>query len=76
MGDMGDYYRDAKDHRKALRELHGVECPRCKAQRPKTCATILLPQQKCFDGYRDPRPRLTDEQQANVFVDLAEKRKP
>lgn len=48
---------------KALRKKHGVECPKCRDQRPRTNASILLPRQVCkVDGYRDPRPRLTDEQ--------------
>ena len=62
MGDMGDIFNAPREHRKMLREKYGIECPRCKELRPKACATILLPGQKCFDGYRDPRPRLTEEQ--------------
>lgn len=57
MGDMGDYYNDLRAHRKARRAELGVECPRCKIVRPKACASILLPGQRCrVDGYRDPRP--------------------
>lgn len=59
MGDEGEYWNDVKAARKEERRLHGVECPQCKIKRPKTNATILLPQQRCkVDGYRDPRPRL------------------
>lgn len=61
MGDMGDFYRDIKDHQRRLREKFGVECPKCKTGRQKTNASILLPQQRCkVDGYRDPRPYLKD----------------
>lgn len=57
MGDIGDYWRDAKDERRRMREKHGVECPQCKVGRPKTNASILLPGQRCkVDGYVDPRP--------------------
>ena len=63
MSDMGDDFRVLRDHKKALRERHGVECPECKRLQPKRNATILLPRQRCrVDGYRDPRPELTDEQ--------------
>ena len=58
MGDMGDYFNELKQSRKARRDAHGVECPECVRLRPKTNASILLPGQRCkVDGYRDPRPR-------------------
>lgn len=67
MSDAIEGYKDLADHRKALRAKYGVECPKCKTLRPKTNASILLPQQRCkVDGYRDPRPELTDEQWSNV----------
>lgn len=70
MGDMGDYYNDIKDHRRALRAKYGVDCPKCAEARPRACPSILLPQQRCkVDGYRDPRPRLTQEQQNTAFED-------
>jgi hypothetical protein len=63
MGDMAEDFKSLKDHKKALREKYGIECPECKRKRPKAHATILMPQQRCrVDGYHDPRPELTDEQ--------------
>jgi hypothetical protein len=63
MGDMGILYNEMRAERKALRAKYGVACPQCTIVRPKALPSILLPQQKCkVDGYRDPRPRLTDEQ--------------
>lgn len=61
-GDMGELFSDLREHKRRLRAKYGKECPRCKEQRPKACPTILLPGQKCFDGYRDPRPRLTKKE--------------
>jgi hypothetical protein len=59
MGDMGDYFNEWREHKKAMRAEHGVDCPQCKIVRPKAHPSILLPQQRCkVDGYRDPRPRL------------------
>jgi hypothetical protein len=55
------------DHRKALRAKFGVNCPQCAVKRPKAHPTILLPQQRCrVDGYRDPRPELTNEEWASA----------
>jgi hypothetical protein len=68
MGDVGDAFNALRDYRKQLRAAFGIECPQCKRLRPKTNASILLPQQRCkVDGYRDPRPRLTDEQREEIF---------
>lgn len=63
MGDVGDMFKAMRDERRALRSKYGISCPQCRVVRPKTAPSILLPQQRCkVDGYRDPRPRLTDEQ--------------
>lgn len=63
MSDTIENYRAMTDHRKALRRTYGVACPGCAKARPRANPTILLPQQRCrVDGYRDPRPELTDEQ--------------
>lgn len=61
MSDMGEYWRDVKDHGRELRRRHGVDCPGCVRVQPKRTPTCLLPQQKCkVCGYRDPRPRISD----------------
>ena len=63
MSDMGDDFKAHRDFTKRLRAKFGVECPVCKKKRPRTNASILLPQQRCkVDGYRDTRPYLTDQQ--------------
>lgn len=60
--DMGVVWFSYREYKKELREKFGVECPFCKQNRPKTNASILLPQQKCkVDKYIDPRPKLTDK---------------
>ena len=65
MSETVSVMRCIRDHKKAVRRAYGVECPTCKVQRPKTNASILLPQQRCRnDGYVDPRPELTNEQWA------------
>jgi hypothetical protein len=63
MSDTIDDYKSMGDHKKRLRAKYGVECPECKRLQPKRSATILLPQQRCrVDGYRDPRPDLTEKE--------------
>ncbi|PHV13821.1 hypothetical protein CSQ90_26715 [Janthinobacterium sp. BJB303] len=61
MSDMTEGFNAMKGHKGRLRARYGVGCPECKKHRPRACATILLPQQRCrVDGYVDPRPELTD----------------
>ena len=63
MGDMGDVFNAMKDQRRDLRDRFGVDCPKCREKQPKRIPSVLLPGQTCrVDGYRDPRPRLTDAQ--------------
>lgn len=65
MGDMGDAFKEYREAKRELLAKHGVDCQRCAIARPKACPSILLPQQQCrVDGYRDPRPALTDEQRS------------
>lgn len=65
MSEAVEYLRGIDDMRKAMRAAFGVQCPKCKIARPKANASILLPQQLCkVDGYRDPRPYLTNEEEA------------
>lgn len=57
--DYGDMCRDLREAKRKHRATYGIECPECKRLRPKTNASILLPQQRCkVDGYRDTRPRV------------------
>jgi hypothetical protein len=61
MGDMGDLYRDLREHRREQRAKLGVSCPKCPFVRPKAEPSILLPGQRCrVDGYRDPRQPQAD----------------
>lgn len=63
MGDMGEIFNAMRDHKKAIRAKFGVQCPQCRVKEPRRQPTLLLPGQRCkVDGYRDPRPRLTEEE--------------
>lgn len=67
MSETIDDYKALTDHRKAVRAKFGVKCPGCAVARPKAHPTILMPQQRCkVDGYRDPRPELTEEEWQSV----------
>jgi hypothetical protein len=57
MGDMGDMYKALKGHRKDERARLGVPCPNCKKRLPKAHPKILMPGQKCWCGYMDPREK-------------------
>ena len=63
--------RIGKYKRQMTREQFGVSCPRCAEERPKANATILLPGQRCFDGYRDPRPHLSKAQHDVLWEEAA-----
>lgn len=55
--------------RKMKREMFGADCPRCREQRPKAHPSKLLPGGRCnIDRYRDPRPYLTKEQEAEAWA--------
>lgn len=67
MGDMGDLYNALREERRAIRAKFGIACPHCRDKQPKREPTILLPGQRCkVDGYRDPRPRLTEQERSSV----------
>ena len=55
MGDVGDYWRAAKEDRRKQRDKHTVSCPNCP---PNRSATRLWPGQTCrVCGYTDPRKK-------------------
>jgi hypothetical protein len=67
VSDIVDMFRLMKQHKTALRKEFAIDCPACAIARPKAPASKLLPQQRCrVDGYRDPRPALTDAQYQDV----------
>ena len=63
MGDVGETFNALKQHRKELRAKYGKKCPECVSKLPKANPSILLPGQRCnIHGYRDPRPRIAQEE--------------
>lgn len=67
MSEAVEVWQAMGEHRKALRAKYGVKCPGCAKARPRAHPSILMPQQRCkVDGYRDPRPELTDEKWKDV----------
>lgn len=58
MGDMGDMYREWKDHKREQRRKFGLPCPVCTEKLPRAQPTIMLPGQRCrVCGYVDKRAR-------------------
>ena len=56
-GDMGEMWNAAKEDKRERKAKFGVECPDCTVNLPKAQPKVLLPGQRCWCGYRDPRPR-------------------
>lgn len=52
-------FNDLKQHKKELKNSYGIPCPNCTVKLPKAQPKILMPNQKCWCGYRDTRKRLT-----------------
>lgn len=64
MSEMGEIFRELKDHRRKMRAKYGVPCPECVAKLPKASPSILLPQQTCkIHKYKDPRPFISRAEQ-------------
>ena len=61
MGDMGDDFKALRDVMQERKARLGVACPACTVKLPKAQPKILLPGQKCWCGYRDPRPNQSHE---------------
>ena len=57
MGDMGDDFRAWDADKKERKAKFGIPCPDCKKRLPKAHPKILMPNQKCWCGYRDKRER-------------------
>ena len=50
-----------------LRAKFGRPCLLCQKSRPKAHPSILLPGQVCrLDNFRDPRPRITDDERSGA----------
>ena len=67
MSEMGEEFRDMRKDRAELRRHFGVPCPECVEKLPKAQPSILLPQQQCrIHGYKDARPRITNDDRISV----------
>lgn len=66
MSEMGEMFNDLKQHKRELKDQYGVPCPKCTVKLPKAQPKILMPNQKCWCGYRDERPRLTGTVKTSV----------
>lgn len=75
--EIAEMGRDMKYVRTRRRQLYGVNCPKCIELQPRRSPTILLPQQRCkVDGYRDPRPRISQEQEDAIWAERGYTRSP
>lgn len=58
MGDMGEIFNEYKAYKKERKARLGMPCPDCTVKLPKAQPKILMPNQKCWCGYIDKRPRI------------------
>ena len=61
MGDVGDTFKAFGDVMKERKARLGVPCHACSVKFPKANPKVLLPGQKCWCGYKDPRKNLSHE---------------
>lgn len=59
MSEIGEAFSAYRAHKRELKERYGTPCPDCTVRLPKAQPKILMPSQRCWCGYKDPRPRLT-----------------
>lgn len=57
MGDMAEVWQEWKAHKRERKDKLGMPCPDCVVRLPKAQPKILMPNQKCWCGYIDKRPR-------------------
>ncbi len=57
MGDMAEYFNDLKAYKKERKQRLGLPCPDCTVKLPKAQPKIIMPNQKCWCGFIDKRPR-------------------
>lgn len=75
MSELGDTFAVWREDEKRLRAMYGRPCPECTTLLPKAFPSILLPGQRCkIHGYRDERPRLTNDDREAAGCEFMEKR--
>ncbi|CAB4165195.1 hypothetical protein UFOVP833_35 [uncultured Caudovirales phage] len=55
--DTAQTFNALRKYRQDRRKLLGVRCVACIKREPKRSPTVLLPGQRCYCGYVDPRKR-------------------
>lgn len=61
MSEIGDDFQAIKAVMQERKARLGANCPACTVKLPKAIPKVLLPGQKCWCGYRDPRPNQSHE---------------
>jgi hypothetical protein len=69
MSECVDYYRAAREIRKALRAHWGEPCPECVRRLPRAQPAILLPGERCrIHRYTDIRDPLTEAEENEALA--------
>ena len=57
ISDMAEVWKEWKAHKRERKDKFGMPCADCVVRLPKAQPKILMPNQKCWCGYIDKRPR-------------------
>lgn len=61
MSDIGEDFAAIKAVMQERKTRLGVNCPACTVKLPKATPKVLLPGQRCWCKYKDPRPNQSHE---------------
>ena len=61
MSEIGDTFAALDAVMKERKARLGVNCPACTIKLPKAIPKVLLPGQRCWCKYQDPRPNQSYE---------------
>lgn len=64
MSELGDSFREWKDHRREQRDKYGAPCEGCIQNHPNRNPSILFKGQKCrWCGWKRPKNKTMPEEQ-------------
>ena len=59
--DSGEAFKALNEVMQERKRRLGINCPDCTVKLPKATPKVLLPGQRCWCGYLDPRPNQSHE---------------
>ncbi len=59
--DIAEIFNARRERRREFRLKYGQKCVACTIREPRRSATILLPGDTCYCGYKDDRPPINQK---------------